>query len=367
VFRFLAGIGGSGCLTLGAGVIADLFIVEERGLATSVWSLGPLFGPVLGPICGGFIAQQIGWRWVFWILLIMSGVVTVGIEFLNKETYGQVIIRWKTARLSKELHRDDLRSCYDPEKSSLEPWRVLQRGLIRPMKMLFRSPIVFLLCLYMSFVYGLLYLLFTTITLVFESDYGFSPQLSGLAYLGIGVGFFAGVAAIAFTSDRTVVKLAKRNQGKFEPEMRMPAMIFYACFIPISFFWYGWTVDKVSRFFSFPILISQSADSKQHTHWIVPIIGMMPFSFGMMGIFMPIQTYLIDCYPVYAASAVAVLTATRSLVGAILPLAGPSLYGSLGLGWGNSLLGFIGLACVPIPIFFVKFGKTIRERYPLKL
>lgn len=251
MFRFLAGIGGSGCLTLGAGVIADLFLVEERGLATSVWSLGPLFGPVVGPICGGFIAQQIGWRWVFWILLIMSGVVTVGIEFLNKETYGQVIIRWKTARLSKELHRDDLRSCYDPEKSSLEPWRVLQRGLYRPMTMLFRSPIVFLLCLYMSFVYGLLYLLFTTITLVFETDYGFSAQLSGLAYLGIGVGFFAGVAAIAFTSDRTVVKLAKRNKGKFEPEMRMPAMIFYACFVPISFFWYGWTADKVSRFFFF--------------------------------------------------------------------------------------------------------------------
>ena len=47
VFRFLAGIGGSGCLTIGGGVIADLFHPDRRGLASSVYSLGPLFGPVV--------------------------------------------------------------------------------------------------------------------------------------------------------------------------------------------------------------------------------------------------------------------------------------------------------------------------------
>jgi multidrug resistance protein len=62
VFRFLAGIGGSGCLTIGGGVIADLFQPDRRGLANSLYSVGPLFGPVIGPICGGFIAQRIGWR-----------------------------------------------------------------------------------------------------------------------------------------------------------------------------------------------------------------------------------------------------------------------------------------------------------------
>jgi multidrug resistance protein len=62
VFRFLAGIGGSGCLTIGGGVIADLFQPDRRGLANSLYSVGPLFGPVIGPICGGFIEQRIGWR-----------------------------------------------------------------------------------------------------------------------------------------------------------------------------------------------------------------------------------------------------------------------------------------------------------------
>jgi MFS family permease len=45
VFRFLAGVGGSGCLTIGGGVIADLFHPDRRGLASSVYTFGPLFGP----------------------------------------------------------------------------------------------------------------------------------------------------------------------------------------------------------------------------------------------------------------------------------------------------------------------------------
>lgn len=64
VFRLLTGIGGSACLTIGGGVVSDLFEPEQRGVAMAIFSAGPLFGPVLGPICGGFIAQGAGWRWV---------------------------------------------------------------------------------------------------------------------------------------------------------------------------------------------------------------------------------------------------------------------------------------------------------------
>ncbi|KAJ5104492.1 hypothetical protein NUU61_001839 [Penicillium alfredii] len=348
IFRLFAGVGGSGCLTLGAGVIADLFPVEQRGLATSVWSFGPLIGPVAGPIAGGFIGGTIGWRWVFWVILIVSGAVSLGIEFLNRETYASVLIRRKTARLRVEMGRPDLRSAYDPHGEAASIPRTLATGLKRPIVLFVKSPIVLLLSTYMALVYGLLYLFFTTIPTVFRNQYGFSTGLSGLAYLGIGLGFFLGLLSIALTNDRIMLKLARRNGGKFEPEMRLPAMIFYACFLPISFFWYGWTTDK-------------------HVHWIVPIIGMLPFSFGMMGVYLPIQTYIIDCYPGYAASANATLTASRSLVGALLPLAGPKMFESLGLGWGNSLLGFIALAFVPVPVFFSRWGRVIRERYSVQL
>lgn len=75
---------------------------------------------------------------------------------------------------------------------------------------------------------------------------------------------------------------------------------------------------------------------------------------------MPISSYLIDAFTIHSASAIAANTVVRSLVGALLPLAGPSMYEALGLGWGNSLLGFLALAMAPIPILFWKYGERLR-------
>lgn len=75
---------------------------------------------------------------------------------------------------------------------------------------------------------------------------------------------------------------------------------------------------------------------------------------------MTVSTYLVDAFTVYAASAMAANTVFRSLAGALLPLAGQKMYDTLGLGWGNSLLGFIALALCPLPIVFYVFGERIR-------
>ena len=75
---------------------------------------------------------------------------------------------------------------------------------------------------------------------------------------------------------------------------------------------------------------------------------------------MTVQTYFVDVFTIYAASAIAANTVLRSLMGAFLPLAGPSMYRALGLGWGNSLLAFIGVAMIPITVFFYKYGERIR-------
>ena len=273
--------------------------------------------------------------------------LTVVIEFLNEETSHHVLIERKVVRLRKELGRDDLRSCYAATETRTKH-RILLDGLLRPTKMLVLSPHVFFLSLYIAFVYGTLYLLFTTIPVIFMDTYGFNVCYTGLVYLSIGAGNFLGWIVITFLSDKTIVRLAEANGGKFEPEMRLSTSIFFGFFLPITFFWYGWT-------------------TYYKTHWIAPILSLMPFGFGALGLFLPITTYLVDCYPHYAASAIAANTVLRSLVGAFLPLAGGSLYQSLGLGWGNSLLGFICVGMIPLPIIFYKYGGRLRaaQRFTL--
>lgn len=341
VFRFFTGLGGAGCLTLGGGVIGDMFQPDRRGFAMGIWTLGPLFGPTIGPLVGGFVADSIGWRWDFWIVLIIAVIITVLIEVLNKETSHKKLIEKKTARLRKELGRDDLRSCYGNNQHQSAS-RTMIDGLKRPVKLLFLSPLVFFVSLYIAFVYGVLYLLFTTIPTVFEETYGFEVKLTGLVYIAMGVGNLFAWAYITLFSDKSVVKMAQANGGVFEPEMRLKISISFSLFLPITLFWYGWC-------------------AYYKVHWAATTLSLIPYGIGAVGIFLPLTTYIVDSYPMYAASAIAASTVLRSLVGALLPLAGPPMYEALGLGWGNSLLGFICIAMIPTPILFYKFGLRLRE------
>jgi multidrug resistance protein len=345
-FRFLGGLGGSACLAIGGGVIADMFPVQQRGTANAMYTLGPLFGPVIGPIIGGFIAARAGWRWVYWVLLIACGTFSVGYAIFGKETNAAVLIRKKTAKLRKETGQD-LKSAYDVGKDTRK-MTIIKTGLFRPFRMFLSSPILPLLAFYMSFVFGLVYLIFTTIPTLFIEVYHWHAELTGLAYLGVAGGFMIGMVVVAKTSDRMVVGMTKKNNGLYKAEYRLYPCIYYASFVPISFFWYGWTAEK-------------------KTHWIVPILGMLPFGFGTMGIFAMIQTYFIDAAGVYAASAMAGLTAVRCIFAAFLPLAGPPMFSKLGLGWGNSLLGFVALGLIPVPAMIYKYGFKLREKYPIRL
>lgn len=137
--------------------------------------------------------------------------------------------------------------------------------------MLLLSPIVLLLTIYISFAYGTLYLLFTTIPTVFEETYGFNIGLTGLVYLGLGSGTTLGWIIITLYSDKSVIKQARANNGEFEPEMRLAITIFFSWLLPITFFWYGW-----------------SAEYK--VHWMSSIVSLIPFGMGIMGLFLPITT-----------------------------------------------------------------------------
>ncbi|KAI1475591.1 MFS general substrate transporter [Daldinia eschscholtzii] len=338
-FRFAAGIGGSGCMTLGGAIIGDLFPIEQRGIALSIWALGPLVGPTVGPLIGAFIAGSIGWRWSFWIVLIPSALITLILAIFLPETNHKVLLQRKVKCLSKELKRTDLKTCYDAEESGkVSQLSILRTGMLRPLKMLIFAPMIFIQSLYVSFIYGSVYLMYNSIPPTFETRYGWGTGISGLVFISIGIGYMVGLWAFSMLSDRTVVRLTKANGGTFNPEFRLTIMIWYSFLCPLAFFWYGW-----------------SAQVK--THWIVPILGLFPLGFGVIGVFMPTQAYIIDAYPSYAASGIAAFTVLRSVIAAFLPL----------LGWGSSVLGFVGVAMIPIPIAIFKFGARLREKYPLRL
>ncbi|KAL8756321.1 MAG: hypothetical protein Q9199_003021 [Rusavskia elegans] len=344
-WRFFQGMFGSSPLTIGGGTIADIVVQEKRGGFMAIWAMGPLMGPVIGPVAGGFLSQAKGWRWVFWLITIVAGVITISAFAFLKETYPPILLERKAKRLRQETGNLNLKSKLASDLSKGDRFKL---AIVRPLKLLFLSPIVLALSTFMAVVYGYLYLLFTTMTEVFESTYQFSSGAVGLTYLGIGIGSLMGLFVFGAASDR-IVKHKSKN-GEMKPEYRLPPMIPGAFIIPLGLFLYGWSAHF-------------------HVHWIVPIIGTGCVGLGLLATFMPVSTYLVDAFTLHAASALAANTILRSLLGALLPLAGRSMYQTLGLGWGNSLLAFIAVALCPIPIVFYKYGERIRKhpRFQVKL
>ncbi|KAH6657146.1 synaptic vesicle transporter [Truncatella angustata] len=351
IFRLFAGLGGSACLAIGGGVVSDLFDSSERGTATAVFALGPLLGPVIGPIIGGFLSQKAGWRWVYWLLFILGTLTLLLQVFVGRETNLQVILARTHAfegRSRRWWHRLDWYGLVEITDTRGHRGINLAQWMLRPWQFIFTSPITGLLCLYSGFVYGLLYLLLTTITNVFVQNYHWSIGISGLSYVGIGVGFMLGVAIIGGTSDRMMAKHTKLNNNIAIPEVRLKICVYVSFLIPISFWWYGWSADS-------------------HAFWLAPITGLVCFGLGMIGILLPVQTYMIDAFPLYAASSTAALASSRNVVGTFLPLAGPYLYKAMGLGWGNTILGFIALVLIPAPYFIAKHGARLRLKYPIEI
>ncbi|KAF4991248.1 hypothetical protein FDECE_14096 [Fusarium decemcellulare] len=358
-FRFLSGVFGSAPITNGGGTIADMIAQEKRGAAMASFSIGPLLGPIIGPVVGGVVTDALGWRWVFWIITIISGTLSLVFLIFSVETYAPVLLERKTRRLRKETGNERLRSKLD---AGLSPADYFKRGILRPFKMLLFSPICIICGLYVGLAYAYLYLMFTSLTPLFMRIYGFNTINSGLTFLGLGVGSMIGVAYFSVASDKYMKKKAAEARseqaadeegGQSEPvetmksENRLPPLRAGAILLPVGLFIYGWTAEY-------------------KTHWIAPIIGTSVIGVGNLVIFMSLQMYLIDSFTIYAASALAANAVMRSIAGAVLPLAGLPMYDALGMGWGNSLLGFIAAALIPAPWLFIKYGEYLRKKFELK-
>ena len=186
-----------------------------------------------------------------------------------RETHHGKILARKAKRLRKETGNPQLRSRLDTGRS---PRDILLTALVRPTKMLLFSPIILALSIFVAIFYGYVYLLFTTFTFVFENEYGFSPGIAGLTYLGLGVGSFIGLLVFGSASDK-ILKM-KAGGGELKPEYRLLPLIFGAPLIPIGLFWYGWSVEA-------------------HVHWIVPIIGTAFFGMGLIATIVSSSVYIL--------------------------------------------------------------------------
>ncbi|KAL9039113.1 MAG: hypothetical protein Q9214_005009, partial [Letrouitia sp. 1 TL-2023] len=195
ICRFFAGACGAGQLTVVPGVLADIFDNNYRSVAISLYALTVFGGPFIAPFTGGFIASSsLGWRWTLYIPAILSFANGCISFFFLPESYAPCLLVTKAAALRRQTDIWGIHAQY--EKIEVDPRNLINKFFTRPLKMLMTEPIILLVSIYMSFVYGLVYCLLEAYPFVFEEVYGFTPGVSGLPFLGLIIGQALGCAFI---------------------------------------------------------------------------------------------------------------------------------------------------------------------------
>lgn len=281
-----------------------------------------------------------GWHWLYWIQLILSGACWLLITFTVPETYAPTLLSRRAAKLRKETND----SKYTTERE-LDPRPIgeqLRIFLVRPLALLFREPIVFLISLYMSVLYGLLYMFFVAFPVVYQEGKGWDASSTGLMFIPIAVGVCCSAFCAPFVNKHYLGLCARAPNGKPPAEARLIPMMWSCWFIPIGLFIFAWT--------SYPDV----------SYW-GPMMGGFPVGFGFIFLYNSANNYLVDTYQHLAASALAAKTFIRSFWGAAVVLFTIQMYHRLGYEWAGSLLAFISLACCAIPYVFYFKGARIRQ------
>lgn len=346
VLRFLGGFFASPCLGNGPALVCDVLSVPYGAIGIGLWSIAAVAGPLFGPLIGAVLVVKGDWRWPFWCLCIISGFALILSIFFLPETFEKTLLYRKAKRL-RTLTGSKIFSQGEHESKHLNTGQIILSTLWRPLEIAIFEPVVLLIDIYLALVYAIMYLWFEAFPIVFFEMKNFTTILMGVSYLSTIVGSLIGSFVYTWWAYRTYTLKLLRNEEVY-PEVFIPLAIFGSVCMPIGIFIFAWT-------------------SSPNLHWIGPMIGSSIFAVGAFIIFQSLFNYLGMSFWRYMASAFAGNALFRSCIGGAFPLFGRIMFQNLGtsefpVGWGASLLGFISVGMISIPVLFYLNGPKLRAR-----
>ncbi|KAJ0420259.1 major facilitator superfamily domain-containing protein [Aspergillus carlsbadensis] len=336
VSRFVQGMLGSGVLAVGSGMLAEVWSVETRAIAIGLSATSMNLGSSVGPIAGSFILDRYGWRWIGWVTLLTYVAVGLLTPFTVWESSRKRILELQAAKIRKETGDDRY---YAPsEKNRLTLGTLVQRYGKMPVQMMAQEPILIVITLYLTLVYGTLYLSYQMIPYAFQQR-GWSAPIASLPFISVILGvLMAWILVSLYTVYHWRPKL--KRLGSTTPEDRLPPMILGGILLVPSLLWFAWS---------------------SRTHASAQILACLPLGCALQLIFISGVVYIIDVYMPNGNSAISIHVAVRSLVSATFPLWGCLVYTWLGVEWTGTVLAGVGVMLAGSPVVFWVWGARIRE------
>ncbi|GIJ92097.1 hypothetical protein Asppvi_011072 [Aspergillus pseudoviridinutans] len=235
ICRFFAGLFGASQLSVVPAVLSDVYNNAQRGTAITLYSLTVFVGPFSAPFIGGFVSSSsLGWRWTLYISAFMGFASLTLFIFLLKETYAPLLLVEKAAAIRRQTCNWAVHAKL--EEVEVDFHELIQKYFTRPLKILITEPIVLLISLYMSFIYGLVYALLEAYPYVFESVYGMNPGVGGLPFIALIIGQLLACGFIITQNSSQAKKLAA-NGNVPVPEWRLSPAIVGAPVFTVGIFW----------------------------------------------------------------------------------------------------------------------------------
>ncbi|GMK55495.1 hypothetical protein CspeluHIS016_0205510 [Cutaneotrichosporon spelunceum] len=400
--RILQAVGSSAVVSSGAGSLADMYEVRERGRRLG-WFYGmPMLGPTLGPLIGGALGNAYGWRSTMYFLAVFAFLMTVAFCFfpdtwrrersrvyqkavqaaLRRQLKAQAIAEKREAKRERKRARGLASTAttpaatnpptpgnmtpieeYDAE-AALVPAQpsfiarlraslgMRERGSspsfvdLNPLPTtvsIFRSPTNAAVLLASGLLFAVQYTTTYTASVTFaRAPYSYNPLIIGVVLLSFGMGNVVGSVVGGRYSDYALRRLTARNGGVPEPEMRLKCTMPAMPVLLAAYLIYAWTADaKVSI--------------------AGPVVGLFLAGFALLFVYSSTLAYLVDSNPGRPASAVACNSFMRGAVACVMSQVAIPIQNAIGDGGLYTLFtGVLGMSCATLVLVSYR-GKRWRE------
>ncbi|KAK8859127.1 major facilitator superfamily domain-containing protein [Apiospora arundinis] len=345
VLRCLQSSGSSGTVALAQAVLDDVTTSEQRGKYMAYLSIGFIMGPALGPVIGGLLSQYLGWRGIFWFLLIFGGVLMVLVAILFPETNRSIVgdgsnppQRWNRSFL--QLFQ---KGRLAPNPMSIEK-KVTGVNPFKSLRILAdRENLI--LCIYG----GLLFAGFSATTGVFASQlderYHLNQVQAGLCYLPLGFGSILSRWTVGKLIDWNFKREAQR-QGVIIVKNRKQDMSIH-------------DVEKVRLLIAFPMILAMSGFlvafgwlMQYQAHLAAVLVVGFLFANMLTGALVATSALLTDINVGNGASLGAAMNLVRCLMAAGGVAAITPMINRIGIGYAATLMAAIWILALP-PLWLV--------------
>lgn len=344
VLRCLQSSGSSGTIALGSAVVSDLTTRAERGKYIGYAGLGVSLGPALGPIIGGLLNHFLGWRSIFWFLVILSGFCSLMILVVLPETC-RVVVGNGSIPASKwnqplwKLLPWSRRAQSSPDYTTLQELKH-RPNPISSLRIIANKEEGMIL-LYGGLLFSGYMAVLSTLTTQLAHRFGFNSIQIGLCYLPLGLGSVSSRWTVGTLLDWNFRREARiqglpiqRNRqqdiAQFNVERaRLSITLPLIYFGALCILAYGWVMQF-------------------RTALAGPTVMLFFIGLVTSGSFNTLNTLVVDINHQSAATAVAANNLCRCLMGAgTTAFVGP-LINAIGIGWTATLVAGLWVLFTPL-------------------